>query len=156
MVDSIHNFAGRARKRESMAVDDYDAEFGYSLGDLVRSYNKKAYAVPDYEIRSLDEIEHRMKAGKYEERSECVEHERYLEDLQKRLAMILLAEEREGMMNWELREFLQRVRKLAAELGTAAGHIPEVAMYKESMPKPVKGLAQMRPAVATHQEPIMS
>ena len=139
-----------------MAADDYDVEFGYSLGDLARSHNKRAYEVPDYELHSLDEIEHRMRAGRYAERSECVEHEKYIEDVQKRLTMILLAEEREGIMNWELREFLQRARKLAAELGTVAVHLPEIAVYNESTPKPVKGLAPMRPAAATHQEPIMS
>ena len=139
-----------------MATDDYDDEFGYSLGDLTRNYNKRAYAVPDYETHSVDEIEHRVVAGKYAERPECVEHEKYLEDLHKRLTMILLAEEREGIMNWELREFLQRVRKLAEELGTVAGRLPDMVVYKESVSKPVKGLSSMHPAVATHQEPIMS
>lgn len=139
-----------------MVFDDYDEEFGYSLNELTDSYSRKAYAVSDYELRSLGEIEHCIVARKYTEKSECVEHEKYLADLQKRLTMILLAEEREGIMNWELREFLQSIRKLAAELSAVAENFPSVVVYKEKAPKPEKGIAPAHPVSVTHPEPIMS
>lgn len=139
-----------------MAFEDYDEEFGYSLSELTGSYSRKAYAVSDYELRSLDEIERRVIARKYAEKPECVEHGKYLEDLQKRLTMILLAEKREGVMNWELREFLQRVRRLAAELSVVAEGLPSVVVYKEKALKPEEGIAPAHPVATTHPEPVMS
>lgn len=139
-----------------MAFDDYDEEFGYSLNELTSSYSKRAYAVSEHELHSLDEIEHCIMARKYTERSECREHEKYLEDLQKRLTMILLAEEREGIMNWELREFLKRARSLAAELGATAERIQPISVYQERPLGHEKVVAPLHPAVSTHPEPVMS
>lgn len=142
-----------------MALEDYDEEFGYSLSDMTRGYSRRAYALSEYEHRSLDEIERCIREGTYAERSGCVEHAKYLEDLQKRLSMILFAEEREGIMNWELREFLQRVRKLAAELSVAAERLPSVVVYKEEswkVPEPEKGVAPEHSVAVTHLEPVMS
>ena len=139
-----------------MALDDYDEEFGYSLSEMAGSYSKKAYAVSDYELHSLDEIERCIIEGRYGEISKCLEHQKYLDDLQKRLTMILFVEEREGIMNWELREFLNRARKLAAELGTVAGRLSDVHMYKERAQEPWKGPSITHPAIATHPEPVMS
>lgn len=138
-----------------MAVDDYDEEFGYSLSELTRSYSRKAYAVSDYELHSLGEIERCIMARKYTEKSECVEHENYLAGLQKRLTMILLAEEREGIMNWELREFLKSVRRLSAELSAVAEGLPSLVVYKEKAFELEKGVAPVHPVVATHPEPMM-
>ncbi|MBI2144372.1 hypothetical protein HYU17_04460 [Candidatus Woesearchaeota archaeon] len=115
-----------------MAFEDYDVEYGYSLSDLRRSYSKKAYALPDYEARSLAEIEHSMDAGSYNERSECMDHLAYLEDLQKKLSFIAMAEEREGIMNWELREVLGVIKKLAARLSSLSEQMPTVIVYKMS------------------------
>ncbi len=139
-----------------MAFEDYDEEFGYSLSEMTGNYSKRAYAVSEHELHSLDEIEHCIMARKYTERSECVEHEKFIEDLQKRLTMILLAEEREGIMNWELREFLKRTRNLAAELGATAERLQPIAVYKEMPLGHEKALAPMHPAVGTHPEPVMS
>lgn len=139
-----------------MAVDDYDEEFGYSLSELTGSHSRKAYVVSDYELRSLEEIERCIKARNYKEKSECAEHENYLAGLQKRLTMILLAEEREGIMNWELREFLQRVRRLAAELSAVAESLPSVVVYKEKALEPEGGSAAAHPVSVTHPEPVMS
>ncbi len=138
-----------------MAVDDYDEEFGYSLSELTRSHSRKAYALSEYELRGIGEIEHRIMARKYKEKSECVEHENYLAGLQKRLTMILLAEEREGIMNWELREFLKSVRRLSAELSAVAEGLPSRVVYKEKAFEPEKGVAPVHPVVATHPEPMM-
>ncbi len=138
-----------------MAFEDYDAEFGYSLSELTRSYSKRAYALSDYELRSIDEVERRIREGRYVERPECLEHAKYLDDVQKRLSMIMFAEERESIMNWELREVLQRVRRLSAELSAVAENLPSVIVYKEKALKPEKGITPVHPAVATHPEPMM-
>lgn len=138
-----------------MAVDDYDVEFGYSLNELTDNYSKKAYVLSGYELHSLEEIERCLAERKYIDRSECVEHERYLENMQKRLSMILLAEERAGIMNWELREFLKRARNLAAQMGAVAKQLPEIADYRENALKHWKGHAH-HVAVSTRPEPFMS
>ena len=138
-----------------MAFEDYDAEFGYSLSELTRSYSKRAYALSDYELRSIDEVERRIREGRYAERSECLEHAKYLEGIQKRLSLITFAEERESIMNWELREVLQKVRRLSAELSALAENLPSVVVYKEKALKPEKGIAPVHPAAATHPEPMM-
>lgn len=138
-----------------MAFEDYDAEFGYSLSELTRSYSKRAYALSDYELRSIDEVERHIREGKYAERSECLEHAKYLDDIQKRLSMIMFAEERESIMNWELREVLQKVRRLSAELSAVAENLPSVVVYKEKALKPEKGVAPVHPTVVTHPEPMM-
>ncbi|MBI2580855.1 hypothetical protein HYV85_03525 [Candidatus Woesearchaeota archaeon] len=110
--------------------EDYDTEFGYSFSDLRRDYSRKAYAVPDYDAHSLEEIELSLATSKYAERGECLEHSKFLEDLQKRLSMIALAEEREGIMNWELREVLEKVRRLTRQLAAVMEKLPEVVVYK--------------------------
>ena len=138
-----------------MAFEDYDAEFGYSLSELTRSYSKRAYALSEYELRSIDEVEKRIREGKYSEKSECLEHAKYLEDIQKRLSMIMFAEERESIMNWELREVLQKAKRLSAELSVVAENLPSVVVYKEKALKPEKGIAPVHPAIATHPEPMM-
>ena len=99
-----------------MMFEDYDTEFGYSFSDMRLGYSRKAYEVPHYDLRSLEEIELCLASHKYGEREECLEHAKYLEDLQKRLSMFALAEEREGVMNWELREVLEKVRLLSDQI----------------------------------------
>ena len=138
-----------------MAFEDYDAEFGYSLSELTRSYSRRAYTLSEYELRSLDEVERCIREGRYAEKSECLEHAKYLEGIQKRLSMIMFAEERESIMNWELREVLQRVRRLSAELSVVAESLPAVVVYREKALQPEKDFAMVHPAVATHPEPMM-
>lgn len=146
-----------------MALEDYDAEFGYSLSDVTKSYGKKAYEVPDYEMHSISEIEGCIEASRYTERSKCLEHLNYLEELHKRLSMIAFAEEREGMLNWELRGILEKVRKLSLRLTQLSEHLPLVVVYKsknsrdkdEGVVRTSKELIAPTPATGGHSEPIM-
>lgn len=137
--------------------EDYDVEFGYSFSDLRRGYSRKAYAVPDYDAHSLEEIELCLAARKYAERGECLEHSKYLEELQKRLSMIALAEEREGIMNWELREVLEKVRRLIKQLAEAMERLPSIVVYKgnekQVSRKPER--TNESQAVSTYSEPLM-
>ena len=141
--------------QQRMAFEDYDAEFGYSLSELAKSYSRRAYALSEYELRSIDEVEKCIREGRYSEKSECLEHAKFLEGIQKRLSMIMFAEERESIMNWELRETLERIRRLSAELSAVAENLPSVVVYKENALKPEKGIAPVHPAVVTHPEPMM-
>ena len=139
-----------------MATEDYDVEFGYSLSDMAKSHNQKAYSVAEYELRSLAEIEFCINTRKYfTQPLSCSEHQAYLENLQKRLSMIMLAEEREGLQNWQLRVLLDKVRNLAAQLGTISGQIPDITVYKEKSQGRERGTANMQPTVGTHPEPMM-
>ena len=144
-----------------MIFEDYDVEFGYSFSDLRRGYSRKAYEMPDYYLHSLEEIELCLATRKYAERGECLEHSKYLEDMQKRLSMIALAEEREGMMNWELREVIEKVRLLIKQLAAVAEKLPVVVVYKgnESQVSRLTGQAASGAGeslvVATHSEPLM-
>lgn len=96
--------------------DDNDSEFGYSLNELAHSYSKKAYKIPDYDINSMNEIEQCLQNCNYADKFQCIGHLQFLEDMEKRLSLISLAEAREGMMNWEVREVLGRARELATRL----------------------------------------
>ncbi len=109
--------------------DDYDSEFGYSLNELGRSYGRKAYKVPDYDLDSLNEIEQCMLNDRYGDRFQCFEHLRYLENLEKQLSLIALAEEREGIMNWELREVLGKVKALSAHLSSFSHSVGTEVVY---------------------------
>lgn len=130
-----------------MAFEDYDTEFGYSLTELRNSYGRKAYEVPDYEMRSLEEIEMLLDGGKYAERGECSEHLKYLEDVQKRLSMIALAEEREGIMNWELREVLERTRRTFVRLSALYGQLPVIVVYKADKANTIQPSTQLKPGI---------
>ena len=141
--------------------EDYDTEFGYSFSDLRKGYSKRAYEVPDYDVHSLEEIGRCIAAGRYGERGECLEHSRYLEDLQKRFSMIALAEEREGIMNWELREVIEKVRLLIKQLAGIAEKLPAAVVYKGNNAQ-VSRLAGKTGysagdllVVATNSEPLM-
>ena len=142
-----------------MALEDYDAEFGYSLSDFTKSYGRKAYEVPDYELRSVAEIERCAETHNYSEKSECLEHLKYLEELHKRLSMITFAEEREGMLNWELKEILEKVRKISLQLTQLSEHLPVVVVYKEKEKGGVrtgpKELITSASAIGGHSEPVM-
>ncbi len=146
-----------------MIFEDYDVEFGYSFSDLRRGYSRKAYEVPDYDLRSLEEIELRLASPshKYSERVECLEHLKYLEDMQKRLSMIALAEEREGVMNWELRGILERVKVLTRQIAAMMERLPEVVVYKLQKGNETQVSSQKRRSVgepeatATYSEPLM-
>ena len=143
----------------SMALEDYDAEFGYSLSDFTKRYGRKAYEVPDYELRSVAEIERCAETHNYSEKSECLEHLKYLEELHKRLSMITFAEEREGMLNWELKEILEKVRKISLQLTQLSENLPVVVVYKEKERGGVrtgsKELITSTPAIGGHSEPVM-
>lgn len=138
-----------------MAFDDYDQD-GYPISEFSRNFSRKAYGVPDYDVKSLDEIERCVREGKYAERSECDDHIRYLEDLQKGLSMIRMAEEREGIMNWELREVLDRVRKLLLKLSSVVDGLPAVLVYENhtlsSQPKPAEVKTKL---ISGYSEPLM-
>ena len=112
-----------------MAFEEYDSD-GYSISELSRNHSRKAYNVPNYDIDSLNEIEQRLDRGKYANRFACAEHITYLENLQKGLSIIRVGEEREGIMNWEIREVLDRVKKLIVRLSATADSLPVIMVYE--------------------------
>ena len=112
-----------------MAFEDYDVEFGYSISDMARG-SRKAYEISDYEVESIEAIERLADQDGYSERSECLEHLHFVERLYKHLSVISLAEEREGIMNWELRGFLKRLEGLSFRLSRRADALPEVVVYR--------------------------
>ncbi len=138
-----------------MAFDDYDQD-GYPMSEFSRNFSRKAYGVPEYDIRSLDDIGRCIREGRYTERLECEDHIRHLEGLQKSLSMISVAEEREGIMNWELREVIDRVRKLLLQLSSLANGLPAVLVYRHnqvsSQPKSAPAKAKL---TAAYSEPLM-
>ena len=141
-----------------MAFEDYDSE-GYPISELSRNHSRKAYSVPDYDIRSLDEIEHCLNKSKYSERFTCAEHIAYLENLQKGLSMIRVAEEREGIMNWEIREVLERVKKLIIRLSATSDSFLGSRVYDAKTSQRQDNL-ETNPAAKTHltasySEPLM-
>ena len=90
-------------------------EFGFDGEDFFRSA-RKAYELPDFDLHTMDEIELGLREHVFSNSIARRERIGYLEELRQRLSLIVLAEEREGILNWELREVLHRVEQLELQL----------------------------------------
>jgi len=110
-------------------IDDFDAEYGYSISDLTHSYSKRAYKVPEYDLHSIGEIERCVQTCSYGDRLECLEHMQYLEDLDRRLLFIAIAEEHEGVKNWELHAIRDRIKLLLERLSDLSRNLGDTLIY---------------------------
>jgi hypothetical protein len=97
-------------------IDDYEPEFGYSMTEFANGLGRKPYQLPEYDNHSIETVETYLNQGRYQDRLKCTEHLQFLEVMEKKLSLILMAEEREGVSNWELREALHKIRELAKQL----------------------------------------
>ena len=77
---------------------------------------RRAYELSDFDLQSLDEIELELRRHVFSNSIARLERIGYLEELRYRLSLIVLAEEREGILNWELREVLHRAEQLELQL----------------------------------------
>jgi hypothetical protein len=114
-----------------MTMSGYEKILGVAFSNTMSNFSRKAYEISEHELDSLREISLYLRTGRYREKSQCYEHLKYLEDTQKRFNIITLAEEREGIMNWQLREIIRKVGKLSTLLSGVAKGLPSTFMNEK-------------------------
>ncbi len=105
-------------------LDDFAFE-GYPVSDVKSRYGLKPYRLEEYEEKSFDEVKAMLaKARGYKDRDTIEQHLYYLESFSKKLNMILSSEEREGIMNLEVRQTLSEVRQCCLQLTKKLETVP--------------------------------
>ncbi len=104
-----------------MAGDNEYAFEGYPVSEVRARYGLKPYKLEGYELNSINEISHLLKKRNYGDPEIIEQHLIYLESLSKKLNIILSTEEKEGLMNLELRQSVGEIRNLCLELAKRHG-----------------------------------
>ncbi|MBI3050879.1 hypothetical protein HYY74_00295 [Candidatus Woesearchaeota archaeon] len=99
-----------------MTADEYAFE-GYPVSEVKNRYGANPYRLEDYEEKSLQEIRAMLqKLHAYKDVETCEQHLAYLQSLLKKLNLIMATEEREGILNLELRKKSGEIRNCCAQL----------------------------------------
>ncbi len=100
-----------------MIADEYAFQ-GYPISEIKTRYGlKQPYKLEEYEQSSINEIKKLILKKKcYRDPEIAEQHLVYLESLAKKLNMILASEEREGLLNLELKQQMAEIRSLCVEL----------------------------------------
>ncbi len=99
-----------------MAGDNEYAFEGYPVSEVKARYGLKPYRLEEYEIHSIKEISSLIKKKNYNDSEVISQHLIYLESLSKKLNLIIATEEKEGLLNLELRQTIGEIRALCIEL----------------------------------------
>ncbi len=99
-----------------MVVDEYSFE-GYPVSEVKTRYGLKPYRIEDYEQRSIEEVQAMLarKRG-YTDLETIEQHLSFMESLAKKLNLILASEEREGIMNLEMRQCINDIKNCCVQL----------------------------------------
>ncbi len=90
---------------------------GYPVEEVKQRYGRDAYKMQVYEIQSLKDIRNCMQKGLYDENQEMLEENiMYIQSLIKKLSMVAMTEQNEGIMNTELRSSIEEVKALYGQL----------------------------------------
>lgn len=101
---------------QGMPEQSYSFE-GYPVEEVKQRYGKEPYRMQDHEQKSIDDIRRCSEKSIYDKDSEALEEcIMYLQSLVKKLSMIAMAEQNEGIMNIELRAKIEDVKALYAKL----------------------------------------
>lgn len=98
-----------------MSADEYAFE-GYPVSEVKSRYGLRQYRLEEYERQSVEEISRLLLKSGYHDPDVIQQHLVYLESLSKKLNLILSTEEREGLLNLELRNVVGEIRNLCLEL----------------------------------------
>ncbi|MBI2574744.1 hypothetical protein HYV82_02570 [Candidatus Woesearchaeota archaeon] len=112
-----------------MVADEYSFE-GYPVSEVKTRYGLKPYRIEDYEERSIDEVRAMLarKRG-YTDVETIEQHLSFMESLAKKLNLILASEEREGIMNLELRQCINDIKNCCVQLTSRQRAIKESEIY---------------------------
>lgn len=90
---------------------------GYPVEEVKQRYGKEPYKLQDHEQKSIDDIKRCSEKSVYDKDSEALEESiMYLQSLVKKLSLIAMAEQNEGIMNIDLRGKIEEVKALYAKL----------------------------------------
>jgi len=95
-----------------------DYFFHFQEHDFIHHVHGRAYALPDYHVKSIKEIEEKLRSG-HISHHESEEYFEFLEHLSHELRDVLQQEKAEGISNLELEKHL---RKVAALMNQLAAH----------------------------------
>lgn len=97
-------------------IDRYSFQ-GYPVSEVKNRYGAQPYRLEPHEQHSIREIKAILnKKNGYRDREMVEQHLSYLESLSKKLTLILASEEREGVMNLELRQVVADIRGCCLQL----------------------------------------
>ncbi|MBI4439218.1 hypothetical protein HY640_04760 [Candidatus Woesearchaeota archaeon] len=111
-----------------VAADEYAFE-GYPVSEVKSRYGVKPYRLESYELDSIREVKSMLASMRYRSRETVEEHIAFMESLVKKLNLIAVTEEREGVMNLELRQSISEVRGLCAQLVELSGKVERAELY---------------------------
>ena len=103
-----------------MRTEEYDIE-GYFRGDDIRK-NERCYSLQHYEAKSISEIQQGLNLGNMD-KEQMPNYLSYLDNLELKFSNILITEEKEGLINWELKSAISLIRKLKDELRTLSKEV---------------------------------
>lgn len=112
-----------------MVADEYSFE-GYPVSEVKTRYGLKPYRIEDYEERSIEEVKAMLarKRG-YTDLETTEQHLSFMESLAKKLTLILASEEREGIMNIEIRQCINDIKSCCVQLAARQKAIKEEEIY---------------------------
>ena len=108
-------------------IDNYAFQ-GYPVSEVKNRYGAQPYRLEAYETQSINEIKVLLKKKNgYHHREIVEQHLFYLESMSKKMTLILASEEREGVMNLELRQVVADIRNCCLQLTKKLDSIREEA-----------------------------
>ncbi len=92
-------------------------EEGYPVEEVKQRYGKDSYKLQLYEIQAINDIIQNFQKGKFDNNPEMLEENMiYLQSLIKKLSMVAMTEQNEGIMNVELRTKIEEIKGLYSKL----------------------------------------
>ncbi|MBI2133902.1 hypothetical protein HYU11_04425 [Candidatus Woesearchaeota archaeon] len=94
-------------------------EEGYPVEEVKQRYDKDPYRLQQHEMLAIQDIRQSMEKGRFDNNPEMIdENATYLQSLVKKLTMVAMTEQNEGLMNAELRTKIEEIKGLYSKLMT--------------------------------------
>lgn len=113
-----------------MESGEYDSQTGYSIKDLKSKYLQREYELQEYEKDTIEGVREQLENGFYDDRGVVLEHSRILRNLLEKLQAIYSAEEKAGLVNWQLRAKIDELRQICSRLMELLGFVPKFRIFR--------------------------
>lgn len=113
-----------------MEPEEYDSLTGYALKDLKSKYLQREYELQPHEEDTIEGVKEQLESGFYDDRSVVIEHSRILKALLEKLQTIYSAEEKAGLVNWQLRAKIAELRQISVRLTRQLGIVPKFKVFR--------------------------
>ncbi len=92
-------------------------EEGYPVDEVKQRYGRDSYKLQLHELHAIADIKLNLQKGRFDDNAEMIEENMiYLQSLVKKLSMVAMTEQNEGIMNAELRTKIEEIKGLYAKL----------------------------------------